>query len=308
MANFFDYLPDVYYGVEVSKTYLEENSMEYVLGKNFFRSARIRDDISQYATLFTPYYIKPGMRPDMVSYQLYGDPELDWVILLTNDIFDAYVEWPKEPEELSNYVTEIYGAGNEVKTHHWETREVKDGDEIIHRGGLTVMPDYTAVNHKTGEAITTPAYEITNYEYEEDLNEKKRFIYVLDPNIIDQFIDEFETLCDYEDNEELEEDGAPLTEILEVGKYLSSQSGVAIYPTFGKYKNFIAAAQSIRATLEPVEVVSTAGSSSSSSVTGRSTGYTTGTTSSGTSGSSSSSSSSSSSGSSGSSGGSDGGY
>ena len=57
MANFFDYLPDVYYGVEVSKTYLEENSMEYVLGKNFFRSARIRDDFAQYATLFTPYYI-----------------------------------------------------------------------------------------------------------------------------------------------------------------------------------------------------------------------------------------------------------
>ena len=95
MANFFDYLPDVYYGVEVSKTYLEENSMEYVLGKNFFRSARIRDDFAQYATLFTPYYIKPGMRPDMVSYQIYGDPELDWIILLTNDIFDAYTEYLK---------------------------------------------------------------------------------------------------------------------------------------------------------------------------------------------------------------------
>ena len=69
--------------------------MEYVLGKNFFRSARIRDDFAQYATLFTPYYIKPGMRPDMVSYQIYGDPELDWIILLTNDIFDAYTEYLK---------------------------------------------------------------------------------------------------------------------------------------------------------------------------------------------------------------------
>jgi len=296
MANFFDYLPDVYYGVEVSKNYLEESSMEYVLGKNFFRSARIRDDFEQYATLFKPYYIQPGMRPDMVSYEVYGDPELDWLLLIINDIFDAYTMWPKEPVELTNYVTEIYGEGNEVATHHWETREVKDGDEIIQRGGLTVMPNYTAVNYVTGEAITTPAYEITNYEYEEDINEKKRFIYIMDPNIVGQFVSEFESLCDYDDNEDLEDDGAPLTEILEVGKYLSSQSGVAIYPVFGKYKNFVAAAQSIRASLEPQEdTASSNGIASQSSVTGRSTGYTTTTTTTTTTSTTSSSSSSSSS-------------
>ena len=309
MANFFDYLPDIYYGVEVSKNYLEENSIEYVLGKNFFRSARIRDDFEEYATLFKPHYIGDGERPDNVAVDLYGDPELDWLILLTNDIFDMYIQWPKSEQELKRYCDEIYGEGNDVKVHHWETKEVKSGDTVILQGGMHVMPNFTFKDPFTGLAVINPAYSVSNYEYEQNLNEKKRFIYVMDPNIIDQFIDEFENLCAYEEHEELEEDGAPLTELLEVGRYLGSQSGVAIYPTFGKYKNFLAAAQSTRAVLQEEEVVQiNRGVTIQSSLTGNAAFYnpdsvTSGSSSSDSSSSSSSSgSSSSSSGSSGSSG------
>lgn len=266
MANFFDYIPDRYIGVEKTTNYLEEYSVAYVRVKNFFRaSAKIRPDMSKYVTLFTPYIIDPGMRPDNVAYELYRDPKLDWTLCITNNIVDPYIDWPKDPgQELLRYVHELYGEGNEVEVHHYETREFKDDDgNVILKGGITVNPDATFINPYTKEALINAVVPISNYEYESFENEKKRFIYALSPLLIDDFLQEFEELTAYLRNTEQDDFDIPKTELKPLNRFLQNSSGVSISPSFGKYKNFIAAAQSVKAYLEQEETTTTTTAASS---------------------------------------------
>lgn len=255
MSYFFDYVPDQYVGVEKTVSYFEEYSIAYVRVKNFFRTAKIREDMSKYVTLFSPYVIEPGDRPDNVAYKLYRDSRLDWTLCIANNMTDPYQQWPKDyGDELSRFVIEKYGVGNEVAIHHWETREIKDADgTIIQKGGLIVQEDYAPLNYKTKEAIVNPITSITNYEYEELENEKKRFIYVLEPSLIDDFLYEFEEITSYIRNSEQDEYDVPKTYLRPLNRFLVNSSGVGIEPQFGKYKNFIAAAQSTKAFLETEE-------------------------------------------------------
>ena len=270
MANFFDYIPDRYIGVEKTTNYLEEYSVTYVRVKNFFRaSAKIRPDMNKYVTLFTPYIIDPGMRPDNVAYELYRDPRLDWTLCITNNITDPYIQWPKDPgQELLNYVHELYGEGNEVEVHHYETREFKDDDgNVILKSGIVVNENASFVNPYTKEALINAVVPISNYEYEAFENEKKRFIYALSPLLVDDFIQEFEELTAYMRNSEQDEFDVPKTELKPLNRFLQSSSGVSIAPSFGKYKNFIAAAQSVKAYLEEAETTTSTTTASSYSGT-----------------------------------------
>lgn len=253
--DFFNKLPEVYVGVNNQASYYEETQLTYVRVKNFFRTARIRKDYEKYVTLFEPYYIGDGMRPDNVAQEVYGDVALDWIILMTNNILDMYTQWPKQFEELRRYVSELYGEENMVATHHWETREVKDEEgDIILPGGIIIQENATFKNWKNGTTIPTAEAiaSISNYEYEEHLNEKKRFIYIMTGSLVDQFARDFEELVAYQDNSEITtgNQGAPLTKIEPSGEYSVLQSGRSIYPSFGVTNNFTAAAAATKAFLE----------------------------------------------------------
>ena len=54
--------------------------------KNLFKRSKLRTDVDQAITAFNYYDVKDGMRPDMVAQELYDDPELDWVVLTSNNI------------------------------------------------------------------------------------------------------------------------------------------------------------------------------------------------------------------------------
>lgn len=251
--DFFSRIPDVYVGVNNQTLFYEESNLTYTKVKNFFRTCKIRKDYEKYITIFEPYYIPSDMRPDNVAQLIYGDMALDWVILMTNNILDIYTQWPKNFEELNRYVKELYGEDNVVATHHWETLEVKDSEgNIILPSGLVVEEDFTFRNYKDG-VIVPPAEckaSISNFEYEEFLNEKKRFIYIMNSEYVDNFVREFEELVAYEPYQEMEGLDAPRTVLNQIGAYAEMPSGRSIYPSFGVSSNFAAAAAATQAFLE----------------------------------------------------------
>ena len=57
-----------------------------ILVKNIFKRSKLRSDVDQAITAFNYYYVQERMRPDMVAQDLYEDPELDWVVLTSNNI------------------------------------------------------------------------------------------------------------------------------------------------------------------------------------------------------------------------------
>ena len=122
--GYFRELPELDYQSFLSDS---DSSSNYLRVKNLFRRCKLRDDLQSVFTLFNKYEIVEGARPDTVAEELYGDAELDWVVLMTAGIINVRNEWPLSDRQIYNYSLEIYGTQlNDV--HHYETREVKDAN------------------------------------------------------------------------------------------------------------------------------------------------------------------------------------
>ena len=100
---YFRNLPDFEY---VNTTSEGRSISDYVTVKNLFKKGKLREDILQEATFFTKYIIQGDDRPDNVAFEVYDDPTLDWVVLLSNNIINVYNEWPLTQEAFNEYVIE----------------------------------------------------------------------------------------------------------------------------------------------------------------------------------------------------------
>lgn len=121
---YFNELPDL----EVISRFLNvETNEDFIKIKNLWRRAKLRDDIANATTTFNYYQIKDNERPDQVAEKFYGDPELDWVILITNNIININNDWPLDNNSLYKYLIDKYESEEELsKIHHVETIEEKD--------------------------------------------------------------------------------------------------------------------------------------------------------------------------------------
>ena len=195
---YFNELPNISY---VSLLPNSTKNEDRITVKNIFKRAKLRSDIDQVITAFEYYEIKENTRPDVVAEQIYNDPELDWVILITNNITNIRDQWPLSHNDLYNYCLEKYGSDAGVQeTHHWETQEVKDKfGRIILEGKLIVdesfkftytKDDYTAVN-------VSPAQSVSNFTYEQRVNENKRRIKILKPGYLGAFMTDMRNMMGY---------------------------------------------------------------------------------------------------------------
>ena len=197
--SYFEELPNISY---VSLLPNQNRSDERIEVKNLFKRAKLRTDIDQSVTAFDYYLIQDNERPDIIAERIYDSPELDWVILVTNNITSIRNQWPLGNNELYNYCLEKYGSDeNIMATHHFETKETKDQyGRVILEGKLIVDQNFTFTYTKddnTSETIN-PAQSVSNYTYEQRLNEDKRKIRVLKPNLLPAFITDFRNIMSYD--------------------------------------------------------------------------------------------------------------
>ena len=80
MSNYFKQLPNFDY---ISRINERKSNRDYLEVKNLFRRPLIREDIFTNFMSFTKYKIIGDERPDQVAYNVYGDEDLDWVVLLS---------------------------------------------------------------------------------------------------------------------------------------------------------------------------------------------------------------------------------
>jgi len=196
------------------------SSDSYVTVKNLFRRMKIRDDLQNVFTVFNKFTISDGERPDTVARDLYGKSTLDWVVLTTAGIINVRNEWPLSSKELYDFTVEKYGLTkiNEIK--HYKTKEVKNsrGNIIVPKGrivdekrqdGMTKdddgndvpnMVDYFVDYYDSGNKRVSGndvRVGISNYEYEVEENEKKRNIFVLRTEYLQQFLNDIRNEMTY---------------------------------------------------------------------------------------------------------------
>lgn len=191
---YFKYLPDLEYLKYDKNPY----QGDLVLVKNLFVRTVFSKFAEKYVTIFDPYIIKEGDRLDILAYNLYGDSYYDWIIVLVNDYTNIYEQWPKDPTTLEDYVYYKYGLGA-YDVHHYETYEVKNSlGQVVLPSGLEVNSDFSITVEGTTFSGSQLVYEVTNYQYEENLNEEKRNIQLLKPRYLDLFVREVESILKYD--------------------------------------------------------------------------------------------------------------
>ena len=173
--TYFKYFPLMAYDIKGNKS--------YKLVPEILKRVKIRNAVKSGALLFDKYDIKTGENPEDIAFKYYDDPELHWVVLITNNVTDRYYQWPLTQPDFEDFLTDKYGAGNEDATHH---------HELAQTSGPTTSSDEShmlEVNSDTSGATT-----ITNRQYEEREQNKLRQIRILDRRYINQFVTEFERL------------------------------------------------------------------------------------------------------------------
>ena len=175
----------------------------YTEVKNFFKRGKLREDLFQDLTIFEKYNIKGDDRPDNVAEEIYGDPTLDWVVLTSNNIVNIYNEWPLSQQVFEDYILDKYGTYEKLdETHHYESNEIKDST------GLIIFPKGVQVSAAQSVSFYEPTRDeqvtvnpvskaVTNYQYEEEINNKKRRIFLLKPSYLNVVFDDLEEMMEY---------------------------------------------------------------------------------------------------------------
>ncbi len=162
--------------------YFENFPVIYYKGKdvtNLLRRVGVRTKAKTNMVMFETYDVKEGETPEMIADKLYGDSTLHWVVLMVNNIVDRYHEWPMAGNQFLDYVNEKYS--NPSATHHYE---------IAQSSGKTTVK----IDIGTDNTDYPTATIITNYEYEEKEQDRRRKIRLLEPSFIDDFVAEFKDL------------------------------------------------------------------------------------------------------------------
>ena len=203
MSNYFRKLPNLDYPSLLKN---RESNVDYVQTKNLFRRVKIREDLFANFMQFDKYEIVGDERPDNVSEKVYGRDDLDWVVLLSNNIIDINNEWPLSQSQLNIFLSDKYTPQELVSIHHYETLELRDNkNQLILPAGLVVDEDFNLEYFSGGQVKSTnslingrPVKAVTFYDYENSQNDKKRNINVLKEEFLGLFLKDFKRIMKYD--------------------------------------------------------------------------------------------------------------
>ena len=196
---YFDLFPNV-----ELPSYSEKRSSSYdtIIVKNLFKRWKVREDFFQNVAAFNKFMVEGDDRPDNVAYQLYEDDQLDWVVLLSNNIINVRDEWPMSQYDFQRYIDNKYDPVQLGQIHHYETKEIRLPDGVLAlQAGLEVDANFTfSYSYESTDYNINDVISISNLEYEIKKNDDKRSIYVIRPEYVNIIISDMREIMKYEDS------------------------------------------------------------------------------------------------------------
>ena len=173
MPNYFNAFPKIYYDAE--------GKGNFKLVTNLLRRVQMKKGLKDSAAIFDLYDIMGEDTPESVSEQFYGDQQYYWIILLFNDVKDRFYDWPLTAGQFEKYVQDKYSDVNAI--HHYEVAQSS--------GSTSSFDD----SHKIQvNSTVSGATSVSNYDYEQKLQDKKSRIKLIKPEFLELITEEFQTL------------------------------------------------------------------------------------------------------------------
>ena len=167
--SYFQMFPDTLYDAK--------GNGNYTVMKDILTRVKLVASKKENILNFDYYNVQDGETPEMIAHKYYGDVNLHWTILVANDIVDYYNDWPMSVQKFEKFVFDKYD--NPQAIHHYEVSQTSGETTTTIDIGMNTT-DYPS------------ATAISNYTYEDRLQEQKRQIRLISPDFISQFVSEFE--------------------------------------------------------------------------------------------------------------------
>ena len=176
MAKYFETFPKRLYDID--------NTGNPKLVTDIFRRLKVKDGIKDNLALYATYDVVPGDTPESISYKHFGSTDYFWVICLMNDITDRFYDWPMTEQAFETYVNDKYT--NPAGIHHYEK---------VQSSGKTTQDGPGNFDHVIEvNSDDADGQSVSNYEYEQRLQDQRRQIKLLDKAYLNTFVEEFERL------------------------------------------------------------------------------------------------------------------
>lgn len=149
------------------------------------KNVRVFKEILSNITLYDDYDIQDGETPEIIAEKIYGNAQYHWVIMILNERLDGILDFPQPDWVVQQLVEDKYGPPlyddvNNGTNPAWEEHH----HYVKQINGVT----YEVSEDEPG------AEAVSNREYEFSLNESKRRIKLISPLLLEQFLNEFDSL------------------------------------------------------------------------------------------------------------------
>ena len=161
-----------------------KNNGNFKLLPDILRRVKQRNAIKSGQFIFDTYDVRNGEKPEDIAYKWFGDAQLHWVILMTNNVTDRYYQWPMNDAQFEEFIADKYSNPDAV--HHYEV--TKDSGRTTGQG----PNDYSHLVEVNSD--TDNATSISNRDYEERIQDKNRSIRLLNQRFLSDFMEEFDKL------------------------------------------------------------------------------------------------------------------
>ncbi len=140
--------------------------------------------------LFYDYIIRGNETPEMVAEKFYGDMKYHYVITFFNKMLDPYYDWPMAENVFEKYMEENFGSENYTKQtvkYYYHVIQEKgfdsNGNELPEQKNIIQYDEYLKLDSFERDYITI-------YDYEQEKNNNRRFIKILDSIYLKQIEEE----------------------------------------------------------------------------------------------------------------------
>jgi hypothetical protein len=192
----------MYYFDTLPKIVTPDQNGYPILMTNILARAALVQELINNPMVFYEYAIQEGDTPEIVADKYYGDPFKYWIVLFSNQILDPIWEWPMPYATFLEYIDAKYTTEAEVEdktpfeyvnttVYQYKkiitTTNILTDAQTIKEVSLT-QDEYNALSESTttynipgGTSCTVSITKniVTIYDYEEERNETKRQIKLL---------------------------------------------------------------------------------------------------------------------------------
>ena len=179
--SYFSYFPLIRYNDRVSL--------------NLLRRVKIIDDVLARREIYYEYVVRDGDLPDTLADRFYGDPQRDWIIYFSNSIVDPYTEWPLGYADFNSFLEKKYNkSAFETKAdiaYYVYTGLSSDSEEdIARRSWRMTEKTFNSLSAQERSGWTP----VTVYDHEDQVNESRRVIKIIQPAFLNQILREIDEL------------------------------------------------------------------------------------------------------------------